>query len=136
MCDQTPPYTEGTWVWAKVLNKIWWPGKIVLRDKVPPMIDKYINDKLNKFGEPFAIVYFDKDHTHEVVYSPTRVCLYNSTNKMEYIEKGYASYVKQTKGQTTPCHFNFEQFVTDVTTIETELGGDEDIFQQFKKNMK
>jgi len=42
MSDQIQ-YTEGTWVWPKIMNKIWWPGKIVLKDKVLPIIDNYIN---------------------------------------------------------------------------------------------
>jgi len=62
MSDQLQ-YTEGTWVWAKIMKNIWWPGKIVLKDKVPHTIDKYINDKFNRCGEPIAIVYFEKDYT-------------------------------------------------------------------------
>jgi len=63
MCDHTPPYNEGTWVWAKVMNNVWWPGKIVQKDKVPSNLVRYIKNNLKKNGEPFEIVFFDSDNT-------------------------------------------------------------------------
>lgn len=57
MCDQTIPYTPGTWVWAMLVNRIWWPGKIVDLSSVPEELEYY--KKKNKNAK--TAVYFERD---------------------------------------------------------------------------
>lgn len=57
MCDQTIPYTPGTWVWAQLINKIWWPGKVVEVSSIPKELEYY--KKKNKNAK--IAVYFETD---------------------------------------------------------------------------
>lgn len=60
MCDQTVPYESGTWVWTKVLNKMWWPGKVVNLSDTPEDYQNYVADKKRHI---IAIVQYDADKT-------------------------------------------------------------------------
>jgi len=59
MCDQTMPYTVGSFVWCKILNRVWWPGQVVDRSTVPNDFNEYTIKKKN----PIAIVYFERDNS-------------------------------------------------------------------------
>lgn len=57
MCDQTVPYSPGTWVWAKLVNRIWWPGQIVELTSIPDELDYY----KKKTKNAKTAVYFERD---------------------------------------------------------------------------
>jgi len=59
MCEQTMPYTVGSWVWCKLLNRIWWPGKVVDISDTP---EDFIIQPL-KQKNYIAIVYFERDNS-------------------------------------------------------------------------
>lgn len=57
MCDQTIPYSYGTPVWAYLLNRIWWPCRIVN----PNIAPKEIQDLRIKKKNSIALVHFEAD---------------------------------------------------------------------------
>lgn len=58
MCEQTKPYKAGSWVWCKLVNRLWWPGKVVNLSDTP---DDFEIHKL-KEKNYVAIVYFERDN--------------------------------------------------------------------------
>lgn len=58
MCDQTMPYSYGTLVWAKVYNRLWWPGKVVDPATAPIEMQDFMLSKKNAI----AMVYFEGDN--------------------------------------------------------------------------
>lgn len=52
------PYTPGNYVWVKLLNSIWWPGKVIEESDVPEALEDYIRKKRNPI---IAIVHFQHD---------------------------------------------------------------------------
>lgn len=128
MCDQTIPYERGTWVWSKVLNKVWWPGKVVNLDDTPEDYRNYVAEK----KKIVAIVYFNGDKTHDLIINMSKIMLYNCPNKMQFIERGHALYKKQMNGKIVIGNFNMKNFIADVLLAERETGGDENIFEEFE----
>jgi len=60
MCEPTIKYQPGTRVWSKVLNWIWWPGKIVNLSDTPEEFREYVAMKKKNC---IAVVYYDTDKT-------------------------------------------------------------------------
>jgi len=59
MSDQVIDYTPGTYVWAVLVNKVWWPGKVVDRFSVPNQLQYSLDGK----RVVKAYVYFETDDT-------------------------------------------------------------------------
>lgn len=56
MNNQMMPYAFGTFVWFKLANGVWWPGKII----DPKKIKKIFKQDSNKIENSMTIVYFER----------------------------------------------------------------------------
>ncbi|XP_015377864.1 PREDICTED: uncharacterized protein LOC107172104 [Diuraphis noxia] len=91
-------YSKGTGVWAKVLNRVWWPGVVV--DSRDPSIPEELLEFLAKVKNIVAVVKFEQDNKYQVVVKDDPIFLYNCERKMEFVEKGYSNEeIVQTKSE-------------------------------------
>jgi len=128
MSEQTISYSYGMEVWAKLLNRYWWPGVVVDPLTIPDDLLEYVN-KVN----PIAVVKFEKEQKYEVVLKNDKILLYSCPQKMQLVKKGYTLYKNQERGTHSSKHFDMQHFLTDVITMEKRIGGDVLIFENIEK---
>ncbi|XP_025408073.1 uncharacterized protein LOC112681924 isoform X1 [Sipha flava] len=129
MCDQTNPYNLGDKVWVLLLNHVWWPGIVVDKSTTPESYQEFIKKK-----KIICVVGFLSEASmYEGVVNINKIAMYNCNRKLEFLKKGYLLYKKQLKSNKEKLYFNMTHFVADVKSFEKEIGGDENIFEQFEE---
>ncbi|XP_025206077.1 chitinase-like protein PB1E7.04c isoform X2 [Melanaphis sacchari] len=129
MSEKTMPYSYGTEVWVKVVNRYWWPGIVVDPLTIPDELLEYVN-KVN----PIAVVQFIQEDKYEVVVKDDKITPYSCPLKIDHIKRGISLHKNQKKGLPVLGKFDMENFKKDVVSIERRIGGDIFIFETIEKS--